>query len=133
MLRLYNEQLTIWDYVLPEELLELSTELKAIDCLLDDERFIEPFLSRWNTRIGRPTVPVETYLCLMILKYRYSFGYETLVAEVSDSIKWRRFCRINLDRNVPHSTALIKLTVATSILLYEAQGVYEEKYIFGKE
>ena len=65
MLRLYNEQLTIWDYVLPEQLLELNSELKAIDRLLDDERFMEPFLSRWNTRIRRPTVPVETYLRLM--------------------------------------------------------------------
>ena len=110
MLRLYNEQLTIWDYVLPEQLLELNSELKAIDRLLDDERFMEPFLSRWNTRIGRPTIPVETYLRLMILKYRYGFGYETLVAEVSDSIKWRRFCRINLDDIVPHNTTLIKLT-----------------------
>ncbi|AFM41403.1 transposase, IS5 family [Desulfosporosinus acidiphilus SJ4] len=110
MLRLHNEQLTIWDFALPEQVLELSKELKTIDELLDDEKFMRPFLSRWNIRIGRPTVPVETFLRLMYLKFRYEFGYETLVAEVSDSIKWRRFCRINLDATVPHSTTLIKLT-----------------------
>jgi IS5 family transposase len=110
MLRLRNEQLTIWDYVLPEQVLELSQELKRIDEFLDDEKFMQLFLAHWNVLIGRPTVPVETYLRLMFLKFRYQFGYETLVAEVSDSIKWRRFCRINLDDVVPHSTTLIKLT-----------------------
>ena len=37
--------------------------------------------------------------------YRSSFG-----AEVSDSISWRRFCRIPLDGKVPHPTTLMKLT-----------------------
>lgn len=69
-----------------------------------------PFIEKFNTIIGRPTVPVETYLRLMYLKFRYQFGYEVLVKEVSDSIKWRRFCRIPLDKKVPHSTALLKLT-----------------------
>src|SRR5437870_3417485 len=31
-------------------------------------------------------------------------------AEVSDSISWRRFCRIGLDGKVPHPTTLMKLT-----------------------
>src|SRR5215470_17278355 len=34
----------------------------------------------------------------------------TLCAEVSDSISWRRFCRIALDGRVPHPTTLMKLT-----------------------
>jgi IS5 family transposase len=33
-----------------------------------------------------------------------------LCAEVSDSISWRRFCRIPLDGTVPHPTTLMKLT-----------------------
>jgi IS5 family transposase len=36
-------------------------------------------------------------------------GYESLCREVSDSISWRRFCRIGLDRPVPHPTTLVKL------------------------
>src|SRR5204863_5275030 len=35
---------------------------------------------------------------------------ESLCAEVSDSISWRRFCRIPLDARVPHPTTLMKLT-----------------------
>src|SRR5262249_44627101 len=54
--------------------------------------------------------PVECYLRLMFLKFRYRLGYETLCAEVSDSISWRRFCRIPLDGRVPHPTTLMKLT-----------------------
>jgi len=44
------------------------------------------------------------------LKFRYRLGYESLCAEVSDSITWRRFCRIPLDAKVPHPTTLMKLT-----------------------
>ena len=46
----------------------------------------------------------------MFLKFRYRLGYESLCAEVSDSISWRRFCRIPLDAKVPHPRALMKLT-----------------------
>src|SRR5690242_16471183 len=46
----------------------------------------------------------------MFLKFRYRLGYESLCAEVSDSIWWRRFCRIPLDGRVPHPTTLMKLT-----------------------
>jgi IS5 family transposase len=54
-------------------------------------------------------VPVDTLLRLLYLKHRYQLGYESLCREVSDSIGWRRFCRIGLDRPVPHPTTLVKL------------------------
>jgi IS5 family transposase len=46
----------------------------------------------------------------MFLKFRHRLGYESLCAEVSDSISWRPFCRIGLDGRVPHPTTLMKLT-----------------------
>ncbi len=110
MLRLRDQQATLWDPVLPPGAKVLSEELSAIDRLLDDERFMAPFVARFNTRIGRPTIPIETYLRLMYLKHRYNLGYETLVSEVADSLSWRRFCRLALDAEVPHSTTLLKLT-----------------------
>jgi Transposase domain (DUF772) len=51
----------------------------------------------------------ECYLRLMFLRFRYRLGFESLCAEVSDSITWRRICRIPLGR-VPHPTTLMKLT-----------------------
>ena len=61
-------------------------------------------------RIGRPSIPMETYLRLMFLKFRYRLGYESLCREVADSISWQRFCRIPLGTRVPHPTTLMKIT-----------------------
>ena len=36
------------------------------------------------------------------MKFRYRLGNESLCREVTDSIAWRRFCRIALDGAVPH-------------------------------
>ncbi|WP_206749148.1 ISNCY-like element ISRjo3 family transposase, partial [Rhodococcus opacus] len=78
--------------------------------LLDDPAFFAPFVPYFDPRIGRPSTPMETYLRLMFLKFRYRLGYESLCREVSDSFTWRRFCRIPLDGSVPHPTTLMKLT-----------------------
>jgi transposase, IS5 family len=80
-----------------------------VDELLDEERLLEPFRARLRARTGRPTIPIETYVRLMFLKHRYGLGYETLCREVSDSLTWRRFCRVPLDGRVPDPTTL-KLT-----------------------
>jgi IS5 family transposase len=47
---------------------------------------------------------------LMVLKQRYRWGYRSLVAEVSDSIHLRRFCRISLVDRVPDESTVRKLT-----------------------
>ena len=59
---------------------------------------------------GRPTIAMETYVRLMVLKQRYRWGYRSLVAEVSDSIHLRRFCRISLSERVPDESTVRKLT-----------------------
>ncbi len=110
MLRTVNEQPTLWDAVLPEKLLALPAELARVDSLLDDERFFAPFVPFFDPTIGRPSIPMETYLRLMFLKFRYRLGYESLCREVADSISWRRFARISIDAKVPHPTTLMKIT-----------------------
>jgi IS5 family transposase len=110
MLRLDNQQSSLWDAVLPPELFEMNEELAKIDRILDDERFFAPFREKFYSRVGRPTIPVATYLRMMYLKRRYKLGYETLVKEVKDSISWRHFCHLSLEDPVPDDTTLIKLT-----------------------
>ncbi|MEJ3746634.1 ISNCY family transposase [Actinomycetes bacterium KLBMP 9797] len=110
MLRTRNDQPSLWESVLPEICLKLPAELERVDAWLDDERFFAPFVPFFAARIGRPSIPMETYLRLMFLKHRYQLGYETLCAEVSDSISWRRFCRIDIDAKLPHPTTLMKIT-----------------------
>ncbi len=110
MLRERSVGESLWESVLPAELRELPPELAKVDAVLDDDRFLAPFRSRLRATIGRPTIPMETYLRLMYLKHRYGMGYETLCREVSDSFTWRRFCRISIDGRVPDATTLMKLT-----------------------
>lgn len=110
MLRTINAEPTLWDAILPECCLGLPPGLADIDTLLDDPRFFLPFVPFFTVRTGRPSIPVETYLRMMLLRFRYKLGFETLCAEVSDSIAWRRFCRIPLDTAVPHPTTLLKIT-----------------------
>jgi IS5 family transposase len=110
MLRTVADQPTLWEAILPDELRRLPVELARIDVLLDDPAFFVPFVPFFDPRVGRPSTPMETYLRLMFLKFRYRLGFESLCREVSDSITWRQFCRIGIDQPVPHPTTLMKLT-----------------------
>jgi transposase, IS5 family len=67
-----------------------------VDALLDDPAFFAAFERRFHPVLGRPSAPAECYLRLMFLKFRGRLGFESLCAEVADSISWRRFCRIAL-------------------------------------
>jgi transposase, IS5 family len=110
----------LWDEVLPIEVRELPADLAALDGLLSDPELAMVFLERWRREVletgrlvlseGRPTIAMETYVRLMVLKARYRWGYRTLVAEVSDSIHLRRFCRISLSERVPDESTVRKLT-----------------------
>jgi IS5 family transposase len=108
--RTIGDQPSLWESLLPAEVLRLPAELARVDALLDDPVFFAPFAPFFDPVIGRPSTPAEWYLRLMFLKFRYGLGFESLCAEVADSISWRRFCRIPLDARVPHPTTLMKLT-----------------------
>lgn len=110
MLRTVNGQPTLWESILPAELLVLPVELARVGALLDDPVFFAPFAPFFDAVMGRPSIPMETYLRLMFLKFRYRLGYESLCREVADSISWQRFCRIPLGTRVPHPTTLMKIT-----------------------
>ena len=110
----------LWDDALPVEVKELPADLAALDVLLADHEVLWPLVERWHWEFretgrlvlteGRPTIPLETFVRLMVLKQRYRWGYRTLVAEVSDSIHLRRFCRISLSDRVPDESTVRKLT-----------------------
>ena len=108
--RTIGDRSSSWESRLPPEVLRLPEELARVDALLDDPAFFAPFAPHFHPVIGRPSTPAGWYLRLMFLRFRYRLGYESLCAEVSDSISWRRFCRIPLDAKVPHPTTLMKLT-----------------------
>ena len=109
MLRTISPQATLWESILPECCLALPAGLAEVDELLDDQRFFEPFRRWFDPAIGRPSIPAETVLRMLFLRYRYRLGFETLCREVADSLAWRRFCRIPLGEAVPHPTTLMKI------------------------
>src|SRR5437660_1617499 len=110
----------LWDDVLPVEVKELPGDLAALDGLLSDHELLWPLVERWRQEFeqtgrlvlteGRPTIAMETFIRLRVLKQRYRWGYRTLVVEVSDSIHLRRFCRISLSERVPDESTVRKLT-----------------------
>ena len=110
MLVTTNGQQTLWETILPPGYENLPAELAAVDAVLEDPVFFEPYRAHFSAVMGRPSIPIETYLRMMFLKHRYGLGYESLCREVADSISWSRFCRIPLGTRVPHPSTLGKLT-----------------------
>ena len=121
MLRLLAGQVeSLWDEVLPIEVRELPEDLRRIDALLSDPGLLAPIAAHWRAEAdasgrsaaghGRPTIAMETYVRLMVVRQRSQWGYETLVREVSDSLHLRRFCLIAIDRRVPDESTVRKLT-----------------------
>ena len=55
-------------------------QLARVDALLDDPGVLRPVQAVLRPRLGRPSTPMEVYLRLMFLKFRYRLGYETLSA-----------------------------------------------------
>jgi IS5 family transposase len=96
--------------VLPEVARGLPPVLAELDLYLDDPVLFEPFRAYFHPSHGRPSVPMETYVRMMVLKYRYRLGFEALCTEVSDSISWRLFCKVPLGAAVPHPSTLEKTT-----------------------
>src|ERR1700730_8330416 len=110
MFRTVGDQPALWETRLPPEVLRLPAAPGRAEAFSGDPAFFAPFAPYFHPVLGRPSTPAECYVRLMFLKFRYRLGYESLCAEVSDSISWRRFCRIPLDAKVPHPTTLMKLT-----------------------
>jgi len=110
---------SLWDEILPAEVKALPADLQALDVLLSDPGLLAPIAVRWERLLadvgcqagrGRPTIAMETYVRLMVVKHRSGWGYETLMREVSDSLHLRRFCRIGVSERVPDESTVRKFT-----------------------
>jgi IS5 family transposase len=102
----------LWDVVLPVEVRQLPDDLARLDRVLSDEMLLYPIALAWEDSArerGRPSIPMVTFVRLMVVKQRTGWGYETLVREVSDSLHLRRFCLIGIDQRVPDESTVRKL------------------------
>ena len=62
MLRTLGDQVSLWESLLPEEVLRLPAELARVDRLLDDAVCFAPFVSFFSLTAGRPSTPMDCYL-----------------------------------------------------------------------
>jgi IS5 family transposase len=113
MLRLAGGQVeSLFDGLLPVGVRELPADLAALDRLLAEPRLLGPIEQAWERAArghGRPTIPMTSFVRLMVIKQRTGWGYETLVREVSDSLHLRRFCLLPLIARVPDESTVRKL------------------------
>jgi transposase, IS5 family len=113
MLRLAGGQVgSLFDELLPVEVRELPEDLATLDRLLGDRLLLVPIERAWEQTArdhGRPTIPMASFVRLMVIKQRTGWGYETLVREVSDSLHLRRFCLLALTERVPDESTVRKL------------------------
>ena len=78
---------SLWDEILPAEVKALPDDLAKLDELLSDSALLAPIAVRWERELteaarfapcGRPSIAMDTYVRLMIVKHRSGWGYETL-------------------------------------------------------
>jgi transposase, IS5 family len=113
-----ERQGSLLDALLPAGVTLLPADLAAIDVLLADGGVYASVWRLWRDHdvangtfalvMGRRTIPIETFVRMMVLKMRNGWGYERLVREVSDSIHLRRFCEIGLGQRAPDESTLRK-------------------------
>lgn len=104
---------TIWDGLLPDFVRTLPDDLARLDLVLETPQILKQFEQHWGRaklNVGRPSIPMATYVRLMALKHRHRWGYERLVRQVADSFHLRRFCRISIIDQVPDESTVRKLT-----------------------
>ena len=75
---------SLWDEVLPEKLRGLPDDLARMDGLLRDEMLLSPIGAHWQREgeargrsargHGRPTILMQSYVRLMVLKHRCGWG-----------------------------------------------------------
>jgi Transposase domain (DUF772) len=104
---------TVWDAILPELVRTLPDDLARLDQVLDAPQILKRFEHHWgraNLHVGRPSIPMATYVRLLALKHRHGWGYERLVRHLGDSFHLRRFCRLSILDEVPDESTVRKLT-----------------------
>jgi transposase, IS5 family len=78
MLRLAGDQVeSLLEELVPVEVRELPAELAMLDRLLADPRLLTPIEQAWEQTArdhGRPTIPMGSFVRLMVIKQRTGGG-----------------------------------------------------------
>ena len=114
MVRRAYAQRSVFEVLLPDGDKLWSTELRAIDEILDDDVLVDLLdaaLRRRHPlsgRRGRLGTPATVVLRLLVLKHLRDWSFDECEREVRGSLVYRAFCRIDCER-VPDAKTLIRL------------------------
>jgi transposase, IS5 family len=107
-------QVVLFGMVVPEPEALMEPWLRAVDKALDDEDMLEAVVGimrrRWDqsARRGRMGTPAEVVLRMLALKHLRDWSYDELEREVTGSLVYRRFCRIDAGK-VPDAKTMVRL------------------------
>ena len=107
-------QVVLFGLVVPEVEQLMVAWLRDVDRALDDDDLVDGVLEvlrrRWpqSSRRGRHGTPAETVLRTLALKHLMDWSYDELEREVTGSLVYRRFCRIDAGK-VPDAKTMIRL------------------------
>jgi len=126
-----------WESLLPPQLLRLPEELARVDALLDDSVFFAPFAPYFHPVLGRPSTPIECYLRLMYLKFRYRLGYESLCAAdhgqmaALDDIDFRILAALRADGRLSMRALAEKLHISRANAYTRVERLESSRVITG--
>lgn len=107
-------QVVLFGLVLPEPEKLMEPWLREVDEALGDEEMVEAVMTvmrgRWpqSARRGRTGTPAEVVLRMLALKHLRDWSYDELEREVTGSLVYRRFCRIDAGK-VPDAKTMVRL------------------------
>jgi IS5 family transposase len=91
----------------------LDPQLRHLDALLDDAELVDEVVELMrrrhpqSARRGRGSTPAEVVLRLLVLKHVRGWSYEALQWEVTGSLAYRHFCRIDAG-TVPDAKTMVR-------------------------
>src|SRR5712691_1057920 len=106
---------SLGDELVPERPRELPEDVAQIDAPSRDESLLAAIEAQRDREAeqggrsarghGRPTIAMPTSVRLLVLEDRSGGGDETLLRELSGSLRLRRFCLIPIDAQLPEEAA----------------------------
>ena len=106
--------MVLFGLVLPEPERLMEPWLREVDKALGDDETIEAVMTvmrrRWqqSARRGRAGTPAEVVLRMLALKHLRDWSYDELEREVTGSLVYRRFCRIDAGK-VPDAKTMVRV------------------------
>jgi IS5 family transposase len=107
-------QVVLFGMVVPRIEDLMDPVLRHVDAALDDDALVDQVVAvlrarrPQSARRGRSSTPAEVVLRMLVLKHLKRWSYAELEREVTGSLVYRRFCRIDAGK-VPDEKTMVRL------------------------